>query len=39
MNSAGKKAGRRLAASEKYEVNISVLAGQARQREAAAKWG
>jgi transposase-like protein len=29
---------RRLAPSEKYEVFVSVLTGQATQREAAAKW-
>jgi transposase-like protein len=39
MNSARKKVGRRLAPSEKYEVYISVLTGQATQREAAATWG
>ena len=30
---------RRLAPSEKYEMFVSVLTGQATQREAAAKWG
>jgi transposase-like protein len=29
---------RRLAPSEKYEMFVSVLTGQATQREAAAKW-
>jgi transposase-like protein len=29
---------RRLAPSEKYEIFVSVLTGQATQREAAAKW-
>ena len=32
------KSRRRLAPSEKYEVFVSVLTGQATQREAAAKW-
>src|SRR5260370_36927056 len=30
---------RRLAPSEKYEMFVSVLTGQATQREAAARWG
>ena len=33
------KARRRLSPSEKYEVFVSVLTGQATQREAAARWG
>ena len=37
MNS--RKTRRRLAPSEKYEMFVSVLTGQATQREAAAKWG
>ena len=37
MNS--QKTRRRLAPSEKYEMFVSVLTGQATQREAAAKWG
>ncbi len=37
MNS--RKTRRRLAPSEKYELFVSVLTGQATQREAAAKWG
>jgi transposase-like protein len=36
MNSP--KSRRRLAPSEKYEMFVSVLTGQATQREAAAKW-
>ncbi len=36
MNS--RKPRRRLAPSEKYEVFVSVLTGQATQREAAEKW-
>jgi len=36
MNSP--KTRRRLAPSEKYEMFVSVLTGQATQREAAAKW-
>ena len=32
------KSRRRLAPSEKYEIFVSVLTGQATQREAAAKW-
>jgi hypothetical protein len=36
MNS--RKPRRRLAPSEKYELFVSVLAGQATQREAAEKW-
>jgi len=36
MNS--RKTRRRLAPSEKYEMFVSVLTGQATQREAAAKW-
>jgi transposase-like protein len=36
MNS--RKARRRLAPSEKYEIFVSVLTGQATQREAAEKW-
>lgn len=38
VNSATPKQKRRLAPSEKYEVFVSVLTGQATQREAAAKW-
>ncbi|MGH3180825.1 MAG: helix-turn-helix domain-containing protein [Mycobacterium sp.] len=38
MNPATGKARRRLAPSEKYEMFISVLTGQATQREAADKW-
>ena len=37
MNS--QKTRRRLAPSEKYEMFVSVLTGQATQREPAAKWG
>jgi len=37
MNSPRKR--RRLAPSEKYEMFVSVLTGQATQREAAATWG
>jgi transposase-like protein len=37
MNS--QKTRRRMAPSEKYEMFVSVLTGQATQREAAAKWG
>jgi transposase-like protein len=33
------KARRRLSPSEKYELFVSVLTGQATQREAAARWG
>jgi transposase-like protein len=36
MNS--RKPRRRLAPSEKYEIFVSVLTGQATQREAAEKW-
>jgi transposase len=36
MNS--RKPRRRLAPSEKYELFVSVLTGQATQREAAEKW-
>lgn len=36
MNS--RKTRRRLAPSEKYEIFVSVLTGQATQREAAGKW-
>jgi transposase-like protein len=36
MNS--RKTHRRLAPSEKYEIFVSVLTGQATQREAAEKW-
>jgi len=38
MNPAARKAHRRLAPSEKYEVFVSLLTGQATQREAAEKW-
>src|SRR5262250_1538591 len=38
VNSATVKQKRRLAPSEKYEIFVSVLTGQATQREAAAKW-
>jgi transposase-like protein len=38
MNPPTRKTGRRLAPSEKYEVFVSVLTGQATQREAAEKW-
>jgi hypothetical protein len=38
MNSATPKQHRRLAPSEKYEIFVSVLTGQATQRETAAKW-
>jgi transposase-like protein len=39
VNSATlKRQRRRLAPSEKYEIFVSVLTGQATQREAAAKW-
>jgi len=38
MNPATRKAHRRLAPSEKYEVFVSPLTGQATQREAAEKW-
>ncbi len=39
VNSATpKQQRRRLAPSEKYEIFVSVLTGQATQREAAAKW-
>jgi len=38
MSTATRKARRRLAPSEKYEVFVSVLTGQATQREAAEKW-
>lgn len=38
MNTAMRKPRRRLAPSEKYEVFVSVLTGQATQREAAGKW-
>ena len=37
--SLGRKARRRLAPSEKYEVFVQVLTQQATQREAAEKWG
>ena len=33
------KARRRLSAAEKYELFVSVLTGQATQREAAVSWG
>ena len=36
---SSQKTRRRLAPSEKYEMFVSVLTGQATQREAAAKWG
>jgi transposase-like protein len=35
----GRKPRRRLAPSEKYEIYVQVLTGQATQREAAEKWG
>jgi transposase-like protein len=35
---SGRKARRRLSPSEKYEIFVSVLTGQATQREAAEKW-
>jgi transposase-like protein len=38
VDSATPKQKRRLAPSEKYEVFVSVLTGQATQREAALKW-
>ena len=38
VNSATPKQKRRLAPSEKYEIFVSVLTGQATQREAAVKW-
>lgn len=34
-----RKPRRRLASSEKYEIYVQVLTGQATQREAAEKWG
>src|SRR3954465_2128920 len=34
-----RKARRRLSPSEKYEIFVQVLTGQATQREAADKWG
>lgn len=36
---AARKPRRRLAPSEKYEIYVQVLTGQATQREAAEKWG
>ena len=39
MNPATRSSRRRLAPSEKYEVFVQVLTGQATQREAADKWG
>lgn len=38
VNTATRKPHRRLAPSEKYEVFVSVLTGQATQREAADQW-
>ncbi len=38
VNSATPRQKRRLAPSEKYEIFVSVLTGQATQREAAVKW-
>ena len=35
---SGRKPRRRLAPSEKYEMWMSIVTGQATQREAAAKW-
>jgi transposase-like protein len=35
----GRKPRKRLAGSEKYEVFVQILTGQATQREAAEKWG
>jgi transposase-like protein len=35
----GRKPRKRLAPSEKYEVYVQILTGQATQREAAEKWG
>lgn len=35
----GRKPRRRLAPSEKYELYVAVLSGQATQREAAERWG
>jgi transposase-like protein len=37
--SAGRKSRRRLAPSEKYEIYVAVLTGQATQREAAERFG
>jgi len=37
--STPRKPRRRLAPSEKYELYVQVLTGQATQREAAEKWG
>ena len=34
-----RKRGRRLSPSQKYELWVAVLSGQATQREAAARWG
>jgi transposase-like protein len=36
---AGRKTRRRLAPSEKYEIYVAVLTGQATQREAAERFG
>jgi transposase-like protein len=35
----GRKPRKRLAPSEKYEVYVQILTGQATQRETAEKWG
>jgi hypothetical protein len=37
--SNGRKRRRFLAPSEKYEIYVAVLTGQATQREAADRWG